>query len=332
MQLMLNLTKIGLILLAIAYVMSLFGKLHFMLDNLSSFKVHFAIAFSVCCGVFLVARQTRWFRYAAVGVLASSLPVIYWYLPSQTVWPSDYGNAIKVMSVNVSPRNNSPSRLVNLVAQELPDVLGLIELNPEFSSRLSDLRAEFPHYFEAPLEGFWGLGIYSELPLLQPRMLRFDDDLPPAVSAIVEIGETDVEFILVHPFPPMTAELANDRNRLLDLVANYVARSGNTTIVLTDLNIAMWSPYYREFIEASGLVNARKGFGAASTWPATRILGVPIDHVLHSKEIHTREFRVLPRVGSDHLPVIAELSLISPQSVESVIELGSAQDATDRER
>jgi endonuclease/exonuclease/phosphatase (EEP) superfamily protein YafD len=62
------------------------------------------------------------------------------------------------------------------------------------------------------------------------------------------------------------------------------------------------------------LENARRGHAIAATWPPRKLLGVPIDHILHSESMIASEFRVLTDIGSDHLPIMARLGLVRSRS------------------
>ena len=73
-----------------------------------------------------------------------------------------------------------------------------------------------------------------------------------------------------------------------------------------DLNLTMWNDAYRPLVEVGGLHNARKGHGISPSWPALGPIGVPIDHILATRDVGLRNFRVMPGIGSDHYPVTAE--------------------------
>ena len=330
---MVGLTKVVTVLLAIAFVLSLKGRWYFMLDNLSSFKVHFALAFIFCAIFFLVNKEYPWLGVATLCLVAAAIPIVGWYLPMRPE-TSDGGEIVaKLISVNVSPRNNSPQKLVNLISDEQPDILGLIELNPGYASQLDNVKAEFDYSFESPERGFWGLGLYSKLPIADARLATIGDNSPQAIVATVTVGGRDIEVILIHPYAPLTAKMAADRNRQLDALAVYIADSELPTLVLTDLNTAMWSPYYRDFVKRSDLKNARQGSGVASTWPPSKLLGVPIDHIFYSAGMFVRNFRVLPGVGSDHLPIAAELAFArGSQAMGRKIELSRARPASVSKR
>lgn len=297
------------LMVTIGFGLSFLGRWHFMLDNLSSFRVHFAITFFLCAAIFFAIRAWRWSGVAMLGFLASLASIVPWYLPGVPGAVAAGTDSIRLMAANVSPRLEDPGRLLELIDRERPDVIGLIELNPGFLARLDGLSNVYPYRFEAPAEGFWGLALFSRRPLSGVRLIRFGDGVPPALVAELREGGAVVELILAHPFPPMTAELASLRNLQLQEIATHVAGSERPTILMGDLNIALWSPYYRDFVGKSGLGNARRGMGVAGTWPPNSLLGVPIDHLLHSDGITATSFRVLDPIGSDHLPVMADLAI-----------------------
>ena len=63
-------------------------------------------------------------------------------------------------------------------------------------------------------------------------------------------------------------------------------------------------------VKTGGLRNARSGFGILPTWPTFMpVLYIPIDHCLVTKEIDIIKLRTGRNVGSDHLPLIADLAI-----------------------
>ena len=297
-----------LLFLIVAFGLSFAGRWHFMLDNLSSFRVHFVIGFLVLTGVFLITRQRFWSGLAVAGMLASLIPVAPWYLPVKEDGVDWVGN-MTVISANISAHNNSADELVELVQGESPEILGVVELTPKLAQGLAALHEQYPHRLELPAKDHQGLGLYSRLPLVDARELTFRHGLPSAISAILATDGRQIEIIVAHPNAPITSSLAERRNLKLRFLAEYIRESGRDTIVLGDLNVAMWSPYYRDFERTSGLKNARTGQGVVGSWPPIRGLSVPIDHILATSAIVLREFRVLSPIGSDHLPVASQVSI-----------------------
>jgi endonuclease/exonuclease/phosphatase (EEP) superfamily protein YafD len=294
-------------LLVVAYCLSFGGRWHFMLDNLSSFQAQFSAGFLVLLALTSMARTKIWIGATSVCLIVTLVQLAPWYAPMHPASAAGDDDRIKIVSSNVLARHTTGRRLAELVGKELPDVVGVVELTPRVVESLSVMRESYPHFIEVPDDGTSGLGLYSRLPIFDARLLELGPR--PVITATLVVNRTTIEVILAHPHAPMYAGWARSRNEQLQLLASHIRDSGRPTIVLGDLNIAMWSPYYRDFAAVSGLRNAREGHGIGGSWPALFGLAVPIDHILASPEIELANFRVLPSIGSDHFPIAAELGI-----------------------
>lgn len=84
-------------------------------------------------------------------------------------------------------------------------------------------------------------------------------------------------------------------------------------IVIGDFNSTPWSSRFRKFQQASNLRNSQQGFGLQPTWQTSlpSVLMIAIDHCLHSQSITTINRYIGSNIGSDHLPLVVELSQLS---------------------
>lgn len=280
-----------------------------LLDNLSNFPFHFAAAFLACAAA--LAIRGRRLPALAAG-LAALLPVAQvapWYFGRDAAAGVEAGGAVKLLVSNVYYGNRQHDRIQRLVAQEDPDVVGLIEVDARWRRNLDDLRRRYPYYYEVPDELYVGLGLYSRLPLARARTLYLPHYDLPAIEAAVATADGEVRIILVHLPSPIDAALVRRRNHQATELSRYVRAVDKPTIVAGDLNMTMWNRAYRPLEETGGLSNARAGYGVGPTWPAPWRIGVPIDHILATADIRLADFRVLPSVGSDHLPIAANFSV-----------------------
>lgn len=119
-----------------------------------------------------------------------------------------------------------------------------------------------------------------------------------------------VSLVATHPVPPSNEDYFLSRNSQLDGVAEYVRQVGAESIVMGDLNMSMWSPYYRKFIDRAKLRNTRQGFGIQPSWPTNLpILQIPIDHCSITSKLKVSNNRIGKDIGSDHYPLIVDLAL-----------------------
>jgi len=69
--------------------------------------------------------------------------------------------------------------------------------------------------------------------------------------------------------------------------------------------------YFEEFKKHSGLIDTSDKFGIQATWPSFMpLLGIQVDHVLHSDNVEVTEKSIGPRVGSDHYPVLVRFNIL----------------------
>lgn len=128
----------------------------------------------------------------------------------------------------------------------------------------------------------------------------------------------DGEFVVYGIHPPTPREMGRweDRNAVLDELAGYVRaeKPGTAVVVAGDWNTPTWSPHLVRFLDETGFSNAHEGW-----WPPpTRIslrdwvppfVGSPVDRIVVSPEIAVTRSLVGPDLGSDHLPVVADIAL-----------------------
>ena len=100
-------------------------------------------------------------------------------------------------------------------------------------------------------------------------------------------------------------------------LAKFVRTLTEPVILMGDLNATPFSPAFVDFLRASRLRDSRLGYGNQATWPAAlRRAGIAIDHCLVSPQVQVTGRQIGGDVGSDHLPVIVDLSLTDPHGTD----------------
>jgi endonuclease/exonuclease/phosphatase (EEP) superfamily protein YafD len=195
-----------------------------------------------------------------------------------------------------------------------------MEIDDVWVKQFQALTDILPYSFKKPNPYNLGIGIYSKLPLDNLSINFFGTPNNPSLVGNLSINGQDFSLIATHPLPPIRQDYFHSRNKQFDEISEYVQELKTPTIVVGDLNITMWSSYYKRFIQKTGLQNARKGFGILPTWPIkptfspipsilSPFLWIPIDHCLVSPEIKVANIRTGENVDSDHLPLIADLMI-----------------------
>ncbi|MER7501838.1 endonuclease/exonuclease/phosphatase family protein [Nonomuraea pusilla] len=222
------------------------------------------------------------------------------------------GRPMKVMTINMLFGKADPQAIMRLVREFQPDVLSTQELTPGAVADLdaAGLKELMPHRV---LQDEWsagGSGLYSRHPL-EPLW----DVVPPVghnmPAAIVSLpGGRPVEFVDVHPYPPLGPQVRNWNEAL----AGLPSASRDTVRVLAgDFNASLDHASLRRLL-ARGYKDAadQVGAGLVPTWPANRRVLPPIitiDHVLVDERVGVEEVSVRDVPGTDHRAVLAVLSV-----------------------
>jgi endonuclease/exonuclease/phosphatase (EEP) superfamily protein YafD len=283
------------------------ARLWWMLDLTTHFRLQYLGA---AAAVLLLLALRRQWRAAALLLVIGALnawPVLpYVPRPMPVTAATSAGEPLKILTVNVSYRQFSARRFHEIVAEAAPDVLLVVEFTPHAAEVLADLDKTFAYELKAPAEGPYGIALWSHFPLMAET---FPLGPVPAVEARVQTPRGDFTLIGVHLSAPTLPRRAKQRNEELQLLAARRATVGGPLIVAGDFNVTPYSPYFTDWLAATGLTDTRRGRTLAPSWPATLpILGIPIDHVAVTPDFDIRAHRRLPSFGSDHWAVLAELT------------------------
>ncbi|MGL5074808.1 MAG: endonuclease/exonuclease/phosphatase family protein, partial [Waterburya sp.] len=215
------------------------------------------------------------------------------------------------ISYNVLWDNKNYKKAIALINQEQPDIAVFQEAITPWAKQLSVLKANYPYHIGAKkLE----IEVYSKLPLANTEIKLYGTYRGLVISDLKISDNHQIKFIATHAYPQLYYghegwQIRNDH--LENGIGKYVKNLEQSVIITGDLNVSMWSPFYRSLIKRSSLHNARQGFGILPTQsgisPQFAILSAPIDHCLISSDIQVKNFRLGQHIGSDHLPIIADL-------------------------
>jgi endonuclease/exonuclease/phosphatase (EEP) superfamily protein YafD len=219
----------------------------------------------------------------------------------------------RLLISNVRMENRNHDRLLNVIRANAPDVVLALETDGRWAEALRQLHSDFPHVFQHPLENFYGLVLLSRLPLFEPKIRFLVQDDVPSVHTGIELPSGDRVYLHgLHPRPPepIRDQDSTPRDAELVVVGKTIREIGpRPTIVAGDLNDVAWSETSELFLRLSGLLDPRMGRGFYNSYHADHLLlRYPLDHVFHSNHFRLIDLQRLPPVGSDHFPMVVELS------------------------
>lgn len=281
------------------------------------------LAVSVGVPYYLFFYDTWWDLLMLLGllfVLGRQLVMIFPYLPfaPKTVEDArrkDDGPSFRLVMSNVQMENQQHDRWLEVIKGADPDIIAAVEIDSSWNEKLNSLNEDYPHQKRQPQDNYYGMVLLSRLPFKNEPKIEFlvQDDIP-SIHAEIDLGE-DIAVCMhvMHPRPPEPVRDQNSGPRDAELV--LIGRSigekepKEPTIVCGDLNDVAWSYTTQLFLRLSNLLDPRKGRGMFNSFDVnSHILRFPLDHVFHSDHFRLVKLERLESVGSDHFPMLIELS------------------------
>jgi endonuclease/exonuclease/phosphatase (EEP) superfamily protein YafD len=286
------------------------GSLHWAFDLVGQFLLPATV---VVIAATVMAGMFRWWRIAgAAALLAIVTLAVAWPWTMQPPAVAKDAGRFKVLLFNVWWRNWHVAEVEQMAAQSGADILVFIETTDRIRNELSALNSIYPYKLNCLGTGRCDIVIFSRARLTPVDVSQTSDsNRSPFVTAETDVAGCRLTLIATHmtrPFPnqPYSAQ----REQAREIAANVGSRGG-AKLVVGDFNAAPWS-YIVQTIAQHGAMQVLTGDGG--TWPSILPpqLRIPIDNMIASDGLSFVSRRVLPRAGSDHLPVLGEIAVTDP--------------------
>lgn len=278
--------------------------------------------------------KKRWFSIiSSIGciLLLSWLHMKYWSfqpIPINASQPS-----IKILSLNTSWYKTNSETLVNLIQQQQPDIVCLQEIVPKHTrTAFVWLKTSYPYQVNVPKAG-----ILSKYPIRFAERLNLAGKGEFQQRVIVQINQQDVVLYNIQVTPPwirpqkilpyvnIPAYQYADRSIEIQDLVQKIQKETVPFIVAGDFNMTDQSQDYNylKAVMQDSFEESGRGFGFTwpHGWPINFIIKklnwrlnyplVRIDYIWYSKHWSSEYSKVLPATGSDHLPIAAELTMLS---------------------
>ena len=289
---------------------------------LGDLAVHFPVQYAalalVAFVVFLILRSPAWAALAlavaafntlsAAPVLAARPPAVP---PTVARGPGEPVR-VRVASINVLYTNSQFQRVADFIHHERPDAIVLVEMTEAWRRSLAGLDREYPYHYATRGVGPRGMNLWSRLPMKDVGVLPIGARQEPAIQAtLIAAQGRQLRLFGVHATWPMAPPSAARRNEQFELLAQHArATTALPLVVVGDLNVTPFSPYFRRLLVDGRLRSAADGFGWVPTWPSFLLpAGIQIDHALVNAAVTVQSFRPGAADGSDHRPIIVDLLL-----------------------
>ncbi|MGW3344366.1 endonuclease/exonuclease/phosphatase family protein [Nonomuraea rubra] len=269
----------------------------------------YGAALAALTALVALLRRNRWAALVAalacVAMVAAVAPRTF-----AAEQPAAGGPVLRVLTINLFTKGDAQA-VVDLVRRHDVDVLSALELTHAGAEVLdaAGLKQLMPHRVLQPESDALGSGIYSRHPVTElPGLFEVIGHNMPA-AAVTLPGGGKVEFVAVHPRPPLGPKEAewNASLRALPPASPSVVR-----VLAGDFNATLDHRAFRDLL-GQGYVDAAEqvGKGLTPTWPSSRAMPpiIAIDHVVADRRVAVNRVEILNVPSTDHRAVFAELRL-----------------------
>ena len=305
--------RIGRVALALTAAATLFGfagGLWWVFDLFAHFRPQYVIA-SLLLALFLgFASQPRWVASALAVVAVNLIPIVPLYLHPAEAAPPAAAGSLRLTSFNVFGYNRDYERMLRYVRRELPDVLVLLEVTPEWVPAVRELAAQYPHQWINAGNHATGIAMMSREQPSSAATIDLARRGVPAYLLTFERAGAALSVLGTHLNWPLGRRASEVRNSQLDAIAQLAQARAHPLVVIGDLNITPFSPLFTKTLRDGGLQRCVPGAGLTPTWPARVVpLYIQIDHCLASAGVRAWNFSVGDYLGSDHYPISVQVAV-----------------------
>jgi endonuclease/exonuclease/phosphatase (EEP) superfamily protein YafD len=239
------------------------------------------------------------------------------FFPNPPIIPPPDSFPLKIMSYNLHGIKEIDG-IVEVIRREKPDILLIQEyskklVSPSFHG-LDDLYPEL--YVEVASKDF-GQATFSRYPI---ELISAELEKGRTQKMQIETPAGSIEVWNVHPIPPYLIPPEQYDAQVSALVTD-ISQTEGPLIMAGDLNATDQSEVYRTINRylQDAYWEAGWGFGFGYPAPPYTFMDLPlqtgplwrIDHVFHDQHFIAINMRTLKTSGgSDHFPVVAELSIV----------------------
>ena len=216
--------------------------------------------------------------------------------------------SVEVLTLNLWYRNGDVASVTELIREERPDIVALVELTPAWQRALAPVLRPYRIRSLEAAPGSGGIGLYGRAHLRRPEIVRLLDGARPVARAELDLPGGVGRLLVVHPAGGLLPSDVERHERELRAIGEWAREQGPRSLVCGDLTAAPWTRSLRDLLAEGGLRAALPGGLFAGSWPALPPpLRVAVDGCLVGRGLRARA-ELGPRVGSDHLPVLVEVA------------------------
>ncbi|MFM1814887.1 MAG: hypothetical protein RLZ98_1582 [Pseudomonadota bacterium] len=277
-------------------------------DVLAPFRIHFMIlAVAGAAAIFWTRRAWLLLMLGLAVSLAGSAAVGLSRQAGELYLREGTVPGGRILFANVWEENADLSRLLSLLRRAPADVVVLAEVKAEWRRSFEQLRNIYPHQQYCTGRPSCQVALLSRLPFRSSGVERATWRHPPVVWAHFGagvFGPRPMTVVGTHAWRPTRNPWTHRFH--LSAIGSLMQRFQGPVVLVGDFNAPAWSQGMKTMIDAAALKVPDCHLPSWPAWPLT-LPQFSFDHVLASSDVSVARIGLGPNIGSDHLPVWADI-------------------------
>ena len=283
---------------------------YFFIDILSNLSFQILLGGFFLIGILIILK-----RYLAI-IICLVICSIYGVLISYecnncntiTKKNNDNSQNLKIMLYNIGYNNSVKNftNLKNLIVSEKIELILLQEISPSTIDKVKLLKQIFP--YGSSLDDH--IDLFDTIILSKYPLKQLENKDYHISKANLVINNDVISILGVHLRPGGRQQDYEFALNQLSYLKKIISNRSSKLILLGDLNMTAYSKRFSNFINDTNLNTYISYKNKTSTWPSflPNFFGIQIDHLLFSDEINLISKKIGESFGSDHRPLITEIS------------------------
>ncbi len=299
-----------LIIATLILIISILGylRIFWWCNVLDFFRLQYAVL-----SIFFVIPAVFYYQdFYSAGLLILAGTINLWRIRG-FLWRSnsrfEKSEKRQIISINCQKDNTDANKIADLIRVNDPDIILLMEISNDNMILMKSALEQYDYKLSTYVRDGFSIGLFSKHPLEDDEIIQCGGAQTPMLLCFVTINNERYRLIGVHPRPSLSPSWHRARVSYFNSLKSMIDADKTPTIMLGDFNSVLWEPHFKSFLRESNLVSTLSNERYRMTWPVNAFfMGVPMDHILLSKNIEYKHIYIGPNVGSDHYPISINLS------------------------
>lgn len=286
-------------------ILGYFSKFNFLFDICSQFRMQYLLFGLILLVYCIIRKHKNILSLLIVCIVILNLISVLGSLKFNDVTKKQ---GFKIEIINLLTKNKKYNAVRKEINDKSPDILVIQELDDKWSEELQAVKENYPFIYEISRQDNFGIALYSKIHITEIRKFFVGTLDVPAISAFCDYEGKVFEIICIHTTPPTNQTYFKNTQKITQDLADYIAENGHNAIIAGDFNTSHYSYNYKNFIKTSKMQDLSSIFHP--TWPTFWLFPfrITLDHIFVTKSFAVRDYAVGNNIGSDHLPIWAEIS------------------------